>query len=167
MARRVVGVYSWKNRGTPYVRALAVSWRICSVSAAYASAHTHTHIYISLGIYTCTYVHVPAAARENHGKAKNTFRINCRVGIPRRCAEQNAAVACKTKRRREKKGNRGWSVDRSVQTGVRQRVRSVSRKNANFSLRRRCRAREELLVSLRDPMLSLRLRYVQKVEGGL
>lgn len=52
---------------------------------------------------------VSSAARETTGRAKNTFRINCRAGIPGRCAEQNAA----TLRARR---TRGATVTRLVPT---------------------------------------------------
>lgn len=76
--------------------------------------------FYTLRVHVCVSVYLER--RENHGKAKNTFRINCRAGIPRRCAEQNAAtmfVACKARAGREKEEGR------SVPTG-RRRVRSVS-----------------------------------------
>lgn len=159
---RVVDVYSWKNRGTSYVR---VSQFLGASAASLLHMLPHIHAYICTNVYTYirTYIRVPAAACENHVKAKNTFWINCRVGIPRRCAEQNAAVASKAKRRREKKGNRmvDRSVGRSIQTERRWdgggRVRSVSRKNANFSLRRRYRARKELVVARSDVVALLAL----------
>lgn len=104
MACGIVNVYPWKYRGFPYVRGLAVSWRvrcICSRVCTRTSTHVHVHVYLQ--------------RRESHGKAKNTFRINCRAGIPRRCAEQNAATLCSTYKRRENgKRKEGWLVGRSV-----------------------------------------------------
>lgn len=56
----------------------------------------------------CTRARWCVVCGESPEKAKNTFRINCRAGIPRRCAEQNAA----TLRARRKHGGAsvwpGW-----------------------------------------------------------
>lgn len=128
-------------------------------------SRTHIHTLRYIHVYMYIYALPAARTRENHGKGEKYFLNKLsRIGIPRRCAEQNdAVVACETKGRREKKGNRGM-VDRSVGRSGKHGVRLVKMQTSRFDVDTGARDRS---WSLRDPMLSLRLRYVQKVGRGL
>lgn len=154
----MVGAYLRKNRTSDLSFSLFLG----------ASAHRLLFVFLLLYVvctrvlYFCahmqTLAHICASrvARRTTKKAKNTFRINCRAGIPRRCTEQNAAtlfVARKAgqdgKRRRTRVG---WGRDGRFRRDA--GGYGVSRKNANFSLQRRSRAREEPVVARSDVVAS-------------
>lgn len=145
------------------------------------SAHPHRLLFVFLLLYvvcmrvlyfcahmqTLAHICAPRVARRTTKKAKNTFRINCRAGIPRRCTEQNAAtlfVARKAgqdgKRRRTRWGGGGTVGSDGTPEGTECLVKMQT---SLFSVE----AGRERSRSLRDPMLSLRLRHVQKVGRGL
>lgn len=76
-----------------YVRSfsLSVSRRIYSFSSSSSTLCVRA-FYSRAHMQARAHMYVPRVARGTTEKAKNTFRINCRAGIPRRCAEQNAAT---------------------------------------------------------------------------
>lgn len=98
--------------------------------AAYAPARVRARVHVCVSMCTLQW-------RECHEKAKNTFRINCRAGIPRRCVEQNATTLCSTYKRQENGKGRlvgrsvgclvAWLVGRSVGRSGRRDARGYTR----------------------------------------
>lgn len=127
-ARKIVSVYLRKYRGFP-VRPRSRSFLAHSL---HMRPHVYVHAYAHVCVSMCT-----LQWRECHGKAKNTFRINCRAGIPRRCVEQNATTLCSTYKRQENGKGRlvgrsvgwllAWLVGRSVGRSGRRDARGYTR----------------------------------------
>lgn len=105
LSRQVTRLMACRIVHTTYFCGNIVDFRTSEVSQFLGAFAAYVLVYICTSMCTCS-------DTECRGKAKNTFRINCRAGIPRQCAEQNAATLCNMYKRR--KNGKGRLVGRLV-----------------------------------------------------